>query len=484
MQAFTFDNSYAALPDVFFERQSPIAVASPSLIKLNIPLAQSLGLDAGYLASESGIAMLAGNSVPDGAEPIAMAYAGHQFGNWVPQLGDGRAILLGEVIDKQGIRQDIQLKGAGRTPFSRGGDGRNWLGPVLREYVISEAMATLGVPTTRALAAVSTGEAVFREGAMPGAILTRVARSHIRVGTFQYFAARNNLEAIKTLTEHVIARHYPDAAGADNPALAFLQHVVVAQASLVAHWQSLGFIHGVMNTDNCSVSGDTIDYGPCAFMDTYEAAKVFSSIDQMKRYAYQNQPRIAQWNVMNLAQCLLDLLHEDKDAGIELAQEAINSFDEHFLVAYGRRMRAKLGLQKETDDDLELITSLLETMEAGKLDFTISFRTLANRQETDADIFAENGILGGWYSRWLERQSQESNDRSDAQQIMRSSNPAIIPRNHQVEAMISAAIDGDFTPFEKLNTALENPFDSLHDGSDLALAPRESELVTQTFCGT
>ena len=311
MQAINFNNSYAALPEVFFARQPPVAVASPALIKLNDSLAQSLGLDADFLASESGIAMLSGNVVPDGADPIAMAYAGHQFGNWVPQLGDGRAILLGEVIDKQGVRQDIQLKGAGRTPFSRGGDGRNWLGPVLREYVISEAMAMLGVPTTRSLAAVSTGEFVFREAAMPGAILTRVARSHVRVGTFQYFIARNNIDAIKALTEHVIERHYPEAADAENPALALLQNVVIAQAKLVAHWQSIGFIHGVMNTDNCSISGDTIDYGPCAFMDTYEAAKVFSSIDVMKRYAYQNQPRVAQWNVMNLAQCLLDLMHED-----------------------------------------------------------------------------------------------------------------------------------------------------------------------------
>ncbi len=484
MQAINFSNSYAALPEVFFERQSPIAVASPALIRLNTSLAQSLGLDADALASESGIAMLAGNTVPEGAEPIAMAYAGHQFGNWVPQLGDGRAILLGEVIDIQGNRQDIQLKGAGRTPFSRGGDGRNWLGPVLREYVVSEAMAMLGVPTTRSLAAVSTGEFVFREAAMPGAILTRVARSHVRVGTFQYFAARRNTDAIKALTEHVIARHYPDAADSDNSALALLQNVVIAQAKLVAHWQSIGFIHGVMNTDNCSVSGDTIDYGPCAFMDTYEAAKVFSSIDQMNRYAYQNQPRVAQWNVMNLAQCLLELLHEDQDAGIELAQEAINSFSEHFIAAYTNRMRAKLGLHDELEDDLELINDLLATMEAGNLDFTISFRTLANRKESDTDIFAESAALGAWHSRWQHRLSLESHDAARAQQLMRSSNPAIIPRNHQVEAMINAAIEGDFTPFEKLNKALENPFDTEHDGSELAAAPLESELVTQTFCGT
>lgn len=484
MQAINFSNSYAALPEVFFARQPPVAVASPALIKLNDSLAQSLGLDADFLASENGIAMLSGNVVPDGADPIAMAYAGHQFGNWVPQLGDGRAILLGEVIDKQGIRQDIQLKGAGRTPFSRGGDGRNWLGPVLREYVISEAMAMLGVPTTRSLAAVSTGEFVFREAAMPGAILTRVARSHVRVGTFQYFVARNNIDAIKTLTEHVIARHYPEAAEAENAALALLQNVVIAQAKLVAHWQSIGFIHGVMNTDNCSISGDTIDYGPCAFMDTFEAAKVFSSIDVMKRYAYQNQPRVAQWNVMNLAQCLLDLLHEDKDIGIELAQEAINSFEDHFIAAYTNRMRAKLGLLEESDDDLELITDLLATMESGKLDFTISFRTLATRKDLDTDIFAANGMLGAWHSRWQQRLSLESHDMARAQQLMRSSNPAIIPRNHQVEAMINAAIAGDFSPFETLNKALQNPFDVEHDGSELAAAPLASELVTQTFCGT
>ncbi len=484
MQPIDFDNSYTTLPGEFFERQKPLSVAAPSLIKLNAKLAQSLGLDTNYLRSDQGLAMLSGNELPESADPIAMAYAGHQFGNWAPQLGDGRAILLGEVCNASGARFDVQLKGAGRTPFSRGGDGRNWIGPVLREYVISEAMTSLGVPSTRALAAVTTGEAVFRDGVVPGAILTRVARSHIRVGTFEFFAARNNIDAIKSLTDYVIARHYPDAADSDNPALALLQHVVIAQAKLVAHWQSLGFIHGVMNTDNCAITGDTIDYGPCAFMDTYEEGKVFSSIDRIGRYAYRNQPRIAQWNVTSLAKCLLVLLHDDQDKGVSLAQTAINSFDDHFIEAYLGHMRAKLGLVEKFEDDLELVTDLLKSMEAEKIDFTIGFRTLAIRRDADDDFYSDDGALGAWHSRWRKRQTQESENIQISQALMSSSNPAIIPRNHQIELMIRDAMEDNFTPFEQLTTALNTPFDTSHDGSKLALAPLESELVTQTFCGT
>ncbi len=397
-----FDNSYVALPPEFYQRLNPTPVSHPELIVVNDELAEQLGIDADDLRSAAGISMLAGNSVHPGSDPIAMAYAGHQFGNWVPQLGDGRALLLGELIDKAGVRFDIQLKGAGPTPFSRGGDGRNWIGPVLREYVVSEAMAAMGVRTTRALAAVTTGDHVLREqGALPGAILTRVARSHIRVGTFQYFAARQNDEAIAQLVQHVIARHYPHVADAQNPTLALLDAIIDAQASLVSHWQSIGFIHGVMNTDNSSISGDTIDYGPCAFMDTYLADKVFSSIDRGARYAYQNQPRIAQWNLVNLAQCLLPLLHADKEEAVQLAQTSINRFDEYFVGHYLQRMRAKLGLIDEQEDDLSLISSLLTLMQNHELDFTITFRQLTHR--SGSDPFAPGGKLHDWHLRWQQR---------------------------------------------------------------------------------
>ncbi|NND92254.1 MAG: YdiU family protein [Granulosicoccus sp.] len=479
-----FDNSYVTLAPEFYARLEPTPVSAPELIALNEKLALTLGIDPQSLKSGTGIAMLAGNAIAAGSQPIAMAYAGHQFGTWVPQLGDGRAILLGEVIGTDGIRYDIQLKGAGRTPFSRGGDGRNWIGPVLREYVVSEAMAALGVPTTRALAAVTSGETVLREqGALPGAILTRVARSHIRVGTFQYFAARQNRSAIEQLTHHVIARHYPQVADSENPALAMLDAVIQAQSSLIAHWQSLGFIHGVMNTDNASISGDTIDYGPCAFMDTYTADKVFSSIDQGSRYAYQNQPRIAQWNMVNLAQCLLPLLHEDEAEAVRLAQEAINRFDEHFIEQYLIRMRAKLGLVDEQGDDLALISGLLNLMQNNSLDFTITFRQLTSRSPTDP--FAPGGPLHDWYLRWQQRIDASEPVRAAAQALMAKSNPVVIPRNHQVEAVIAAAVDSrDYSPFHALLEVVTRPFDHDLEGSEYTLAPTPEEIVTQTFCGT
>jgi len=479
-----FDNSYTTLAPEFYERQRPTPVSKPQIIVVNDTLAQELGIDADALRSEDGANILSGNIIAKGSDPIAMAYAGHQFGGWVPQLGDGRALLLGEVIDKNGSRQDIQLKGAGKTPFSRGGDGRNWYGPVLREYLLSEAMAALGVPTTRALAAVSTGDHILREnGPVPGAILTRVARSHIRVGTFQFFAARQNSAAIKQLTEHVIARHYPHLVGHENPGLALLNAVTDAQASLVAHWQSIGFIHGVMNTDNSSISGDTIDYGPCAFMDTYQADKVFSSIDRGARYAYQNQPRIAQWNMMNLAQCLLPLIHEDKEQSVSLAQEAINQFDEYFVEHYVQRMRAKLGLVDAHEDDLALASKLLELMAKDELDFTITFRQLAIRQATDH--FAPGGKLHDWHLRWQQRVDQQEGGKEAALNLMQLSNPAIIARNHQVEAMIeSAVVDQDFQPFYQLLEAVATPFDVALDNSPYSLPPAQNELVTQTFCGT
>ncbi|MGQ7844809.1 protein adenylyltransferase SelO [Granulosicoccus sp. 3-233] len=482
--SIAFDNSYAALPPEFYQRLPPTPVSQPELIAINEALARNLGIDADALRSPGGIRMLAGNTVPDGASPLAMAYAGHQFGNWVPQLGDGRAILLGEVIGEDGVRYDIQLKGAGPTPFSRGGDGRNWIGPVLREYVVSEAMAALGVPTTRALAAVRTGDHVMRElGPLPGAILTRVARSHVRVGTFQYFTARQNHAAVEQLLNYVIERHYPEAAQAEIPALALLDAVIDAQASLIAHWQSLGFIHGVMNTDNSSITGDTIDYGPCAFMDSFAADKVFSSIDRGARYAYQNQPRIAQWNLVNLAQCLLPLLNEDKEEAVRLAQESINRFDERFVGNYLTRMRAKLGLVGEQDEDLTLISSLLNLMQTHSLDFTLTFRQLSKRSATDP--FAPGGTLHDWHRSWQQRVGDEATAQEAATRLMQNSNPVIIPRNHQVEAMIDAAVhDGNLAPFQALLQAVTSPFDPAHEESPFAAPPRPEEVVTRTFCGT
>ena len=373
-----FDNSYRQLPERFFSALSPTAVSQPELIRANPALAAILGIDMEWLVSREGVEALAGNRVPEGAEPIATVYAGQQFGNWVPQLGDGRAILLGEVIGRDGVRYDVQLKGSGRTPYSRGGDGRAPLGPVLREYLVSEAMAALGVATTRSLAAVTTGERVYREGALPGAVLTRVAQSHIRIGTFQYFYSKKDTEALRLLARHVIERHYPEAADADNPVRALLDEVVSAQARLVAKWQLLGFIHGVMNTDNMLLSGETIDYGPCAFMDAFNPGQVFSSIDRQGRYAYANQPGIAHWNLANLAQALLPVLDVDGEKALLMAQESVDAFPDHYQAAYRNGMARKLGLAKWREDDAALASDLLATMAAEQADFTLSFRRLAD----------------------------------------------------------------------------------------------------------
>ncbi|MFK7862499.1 MAG: YdiU family protein [Granulosicoccus sp.] len=479
-----FDNTYSTLPATCFERVDPTPVKAPALITLNEPLAIQLRLDPQWLASDQGIDMLSGNNVVDGSETLAMAYAGHQFGNWVPQLGDGRAILLGEVLDNDDQRYDIQLKGAGRTPFSRGGDGRNWVGPVLREYLVSEAMAALGVPTTRALAAVTTGEKVLREnGPLPGAIVTRVARSHVRVGTFQYFASRGDEEALLALIDHVITRQYPHLVNAENRALALLEAVIDAQAALIAHWQSIGFIHGVMNTDNCSVSGHTIDYGPCAFMDTYKADKVFSSIDRGARYAYQNQPRIAQWNLVNLAQCLLPFMHDDKEESVTLAQEAINRFDEIFIGYYVQRMRAKMGLDDKEDDDLAMATQLLKEMESLQLDFTTTFTQLGYHNSTSP--FAAGGALYDWHLRWQKRLGNDVEKQQQSRERMQQINPVVIPRNHLIEAFIEQAVKhDDYSDFHAMLAVVTTPFEPAHRDSRYALAPKPEQEVTQTFCGT
>ncbi|MEP3630780.1 MAG: protein adenylyltransferase SelO [Hyphomicrobiales bacterium] len=488
MSSISFDNSYAKLPSSFYAKLQPKPVASPSLIKVNHKLANSLGVDAAFLESAEGVAILAGNRVPEGAEPLAMAYAGHQFGNFVPQLGDGRANLLGEVLDNEGNRRDLQLKGAGPTPFSRMGDGRAALGPVLREYIVSEAMAALGVPTTRALAAVTTGEPVVRENFQLGAILTRVASSHIRVGTFQYFFAREDIMGLETLLTHVINRHYPEAAFAERPALALLDHVVEKQAKLIAKWVSLGFIHGVMNTDNMSIAGETIDYGPCAFLDTYEPSKHFSAVDQNGRYAYQNQPAIGQWNLVRLAQCLLGMLDKDEDTALELAQASIDAYGEKFDAAFMAEFTAKIGLDELQDDDKELVKDLLKRMAENQVDFTLMFRGLGgllNGGDGPAHLFTNPTAFEEWETVWRERlATMNEPDDVIAKRIL-AANPAIIPRNHLVEEAIRAAEDNnDFSVFHALVEALETPFDDQAEGSKFTQPPQPQQVVQQTFCGT
>jgi len=486
-----FDSAYARLPDRFFARVTPTPVAAPRLIRVNAPLAAELGIDPDWLASAEGVAVLAGNRIPDTATPIATAYAGHQFGGFVPQLGDGRAILLGEVIDRGGTRRDVQLKGAGRTPFSRGGDGRAALGPVLREYLVSEAMQALGIPTTRALAAVTTGERVIRETMLPGAVLARVASSHIRVGTFQFFASRGDVEGVRTLADHVIARHYPDAAGAERPYRALLDAVVRAQAELIARWLLVGFIHGVMNTDNMSVAGETIDYGPCAFLDEYDPQAVFSAIDRSGRYAYANQPAIAQWNLTRLAECLLPLLADDNAAAAADAVEALEAFAPAFHQAYQDGLRRKLGLSTEREGDAALADDLLLAMAANGADFTLTFRGLSEAaagEEGDAavrSLFADPGAWDAWAPRWRQRLREEPGDAAARRQAMLSVNPAFIPRNHRVEAVIRAAVDrDDFAPFEELLTVLAKPYDSQPAFARYMEPPAADQRVLQTFCGT
>jgi uncharacterized protein YdiU (UPF0061 family) len=488
---FPFQNTYAALPDNFFARVAPTPVDSPRLIKLNRPLAVHLGLDPDRLGSPEGTEILAGKRIPDGADPIAMAYAGHQFGHFVPQLGDGRAILLGEVIDADGVRRDIQLKGSGPTPFSRRGDGRAALGPVLREYIVSEAMAALGIPTTRSLAAVVTGESVMRETPLPGAVLTRIAASHIRVGTFQYFAARGDTEGVRRLADHVIARHYPQAANADRPYHALLEGVIARQAQLIARWMLVGFIHGVMNTDNSSISGETIDYGPCAFMDAYDPAAVFSSIDEQGRYAYANQPRIALWNLTRLAECLLPLFSDQQDKAIEDAQLALGGFAEAFTAAYQAGLRDKLGLFTARDDDPALAQDLLDAMAGNQADFTLTFRRLSDAALDpggDAEVrrlFAEPTAYDEWAARWRQRISDEPQDPVARQAVMRTVNPAFIPRNHLIEAVIEAAVNrDDFAPFEQLLVVLSKPYQDQPTLAGYAEPPKPHQRVLQTFCGT
>jgi len=486
-----FDNSYARLPERFYSRVKPTPVAAPQLIRVNETLARELGIDPQSLASPDGIAILAGNRIAEGSDPIAMAYAGHQFGNFTPQLGDGRAILIGEVVDTHGIRRDIHLKGAGRTPYSRMGDGRAALGPVLREYIVSEAFAALGIPTTRALAAVTTGDWVLREEPLPGAILARVASSHIRVGTFEFFAARKDTDAIRTLADYTIARHYPDLKDGPDKYRDFLSAVIARQGELIAKWMYVGFIHGVMNTDNCSIAGETIDFGPCAFMDTYHPSTVFSSIDQTGRYAFANQPAIANWNLVRFAETLLPILGETQEAAIAAAQDRIDAYPAVFQAAITDGYAAKLGIENKSADDTALIQDFLTVMANGAADYTLSFRTLSDaaddpmHDEKLRGLFSDATVLDSWLQRWRNRLAQDPRHPRDIAAAMRAVNPVIIPRNHQVEAAIKAAVGGgDFTPFHRLVDELAKPYDDRPDIDDLKRPPNQDEIVHATFCGT
>ncbi|MCG5516773.1 MULTISPECIES: YdiU family protein [unclassified Ectothiorhodospira] len=487
----TFDNRYARLPKPFFVRMNPTPVASPRLRALNTGLCGELGIDPGALSEDAWAQALAGNAVLPGSEPLAMAYAGHQFGHFVPQLGDGRALLLGEVVDRAGVRRDIQLKGAGPTPFSRMGDGRAALGPVLREYLLSEAMHAMGVSTTRALAMVTTGETVYREEPLPGAVLTRVAQSHIRVGTFQFFAARRDPAAVKSLADHVIERHYPEVRQASSPYLALLESIAGRQAELVARWMLVGFIHGVMNTDNMAVSGETIDYGPCAFMDTYHPGTVFSSIDQRGRYAFANQPEIAQWNLARLAETLLPLIDDDASRAIDQATQVLEAFPSSISTHWLAGMRDKLGLQTKEDSDLELVRELLDIMRKQEADFTLTFRYLSDLAAGEEvhtrvrSLFNHAQPFDVWLPCWQARVAREPHGAGERGARMRRVNPGYIPRNHRVEQAIRAAVsEADFGPFEHLLGLVTQPFQD-HPGQESFMQPaRPEERVHQTFCGT
>ncbi|WP_188129532.1 protein adenylyltransferase SelO [Rhizobium sp. RU20A] len=487
-----FSAVYAGLPQPFRAEALPSQPEAPLLITVNEALAAELGFDLARIEPADLTALFSGAAVPHDARPVAIAYAGHQFGSFVPQLGDGRALLIGEVRDRAGNLRDIQLKGSGPTPFSRRGDGRAALGPVLREYIVSEAMHALGIPATRALAAALTGDVVYRETVLPGAIVTRVAASHIRVGTFQYLAARGDEEGLRILADHVIARHYPDLSEQDAPYPALLAAIVERQARLVARWMQVGFIHGVMNTDNMTVSGETIDFGPCAFLDAYQATKVFSSIDQQGRYAYRNQPGLAQWNLARLAEAMLPLIDADTDKAIEIANGIVVGFAGQFQTAWLAGMRAKMGLFDAPEDgDLDLVQRLLSTMEAGEADFTRTFRALcaaAIDPAADAVVraeFADPMAFDAWAIDWRNRLAADRRGAGERLAAMRAINPAFIPRNHRIEEAIVAAVERrDFAPFERLVAVLARPYEDQPEHADLTLAPQPDERVARTFCGT
>jgi uncharacterized protein YdiU (UPF0061 family) len=481
------ENNFARLPPRFFSRVDPTPVAAPRLIKWNHALAEQLQLN--LESNEQRLAQIFSGNSPLSSEPLAMVYAGQQFGHFVPQLGDGRAILLGETRDTRNRLQDIQLKGSGKTAYSRGGDGRAALGPVLREYIVSEAMTALGVPSTRTLAAVATGENVYREGPVPGAVLTRIAASHVRVGTFQYFAARGDTEAVRILADFVIERHYPQIAGTDSRYRKLLENVVQRQAALIARWLQVGFIHGVMNTDNTTVSGETIDFGPCAFLDAYDPNAVFSSIDRHGRYAYSNQAPIAQWNLARFAETLLPLIDAEPQRAVAVATEAVNAFGPAFEDYWLAGMRSKLGLAMAHANDAGLIQQLLDIMQRTGADFTQTFRALCALTASDADGSAVTLIndsgFNEWLAAWRARGAAEKLSPLERAELMRSANPKYIPRNHRIEQLITAAVQrDDFSLFETLLAVLARPYDEQPAAEDYAAAPSAGERVLETFCGT
>ena len=475
----SFDNHYARLSERLYTRQHPTPVAAPKLFVFNEILGKTLGLDRAKLGDEVLAAIFSGNEILPGSQPLASAYAGHQFGHFAGTLGDGRAIMLGEISTSRGEHYEVQLKGSGRTPYSRGGDGRAWLGPVIREYLISNAMPRYGVASTQALAAVTTGEQVLREyGPVPGAVLTRVARSHARVGTFEYLAMKKDEDGARELVDHLIEHHYPTLIDAENRSIALLNAVIDKQANLIASWQSIGFIHGVMNTDNASLVGETIDYGPCAFMDEFDRAKVFSSIDRQGRYAYQNQPRIGHWNMAMLAQTLLPLMSSDETRAIALAQSAVDRFPGVYAAAYVHKMKDKFSLIDSDDEhDIELMDEFLEIMQAHSVDFTLAFRALSQTDdEALMGLYEDKTSITDWYTRWQMRVNH-SHDAKRMQQI----NPAVIPRNHWVEATIQSALNGEWDLFNEFDSALSKPF---VDNSTFSTAPKIEQRVQATFCGT
>ncbi len=485
----SFEASYARDLDGLYVPWRGADVPDPRILRFNAALADDLGLPPGALAGDIGAAYLSGSAAPPGTTPLAMAYAGHQFGHYSPRLGDGRALLVGELIDRSGRRRDLHLKGSGRTPFSRGGDGKAVLGPVLREYLVGEAMHALGIPTTRALAAVTTGESILRDdGFEPGAVLARVAASHIRIGTFQYFAARGETEPLTRLAEHAIARHDPDLLGRPDRHLRMLERVVARQATLVAKWMLIGFVHGVMNTDNMTVSGETIDYGPCAFLDTYDPAAVFSSIDRGGRYAYRNQPPIAGWNLARFAETLLDLIHPDPDEAVRLASETLSTFPALYRAEWAAGMRAKLGLAREDPTDVALAEDLLAVMAAAGADFTATFRALvdvaADPTAPDPAALAAVPAYLTVRARWLARLATEETPAATRRAAMRRANPRVVPRNHVLEAALRAARDGDMAPFDRLLAAVSAPFDDDPASDDLAAPPPPGTPRCRTFCGT
>lgn len=478
-----FDNSYVRLPEALFSRVNPVAVERPALAVFNEELAKDLGLDEQRLMAGAGEGIFAGNVIPAGAEPIAQAYAGHQYG-YFTNLGDGRAVLLGEFLTKDGKRWDLQLKGSGQTPYSRRGDGRAALGPMLREYIISEAMQALGIPTTRSLAVATTGEEIAREKMLPGAVLTRMAASHIRVGTFEYAYAIGDHAALEALMRHTLERHYPEVASAENAALALFEGVMRRQADLMARWMSVGFVHGVMNTDNMALSGETIDYGPCAFMDVYDPATVFSSIDRLGRYAYGNQPQIAQWNLARLAEALLPMIDEDKERAVDLAEEALGKFPTIYRESYLERMRSKMGLIKPEESDSVLIEQLLGTMQSARADFTMTFAQMTKWVEQGGAPEWETKVAKRWDQPWRERLRRQNLPAADVARVMRSVNPAVIPRNHRVEEALAAAGAGDFTVMEHLLEVLKNPFVETEQNEAYRHGPGPEAAPYRTFCGT